>query len=305
MTQDYAIAGHVPPISATFKHKSLHPKTVTVFLDAGLSGKNRAKHAVTLAQRWDAHLVGVHVVFTSEVLHPCDSYAVGAKAIRQVIIHEENVRAHDQAVAFRLKEQFGDLCSRSNIVGEFRRISWSKPAKEAIVNALHSDLVIVGHPQPNGLPDDMSLETIVLASGAPLLVLPNAWPGKEIGDKVLIAWNASREARRAVSDAMIFLVAAKAVTVLLVDPGKTWRHGEEPGADIALQLARHGAHVNVDRVTSKGSSIAQVILNYAIQSRSDLLVFGAYSRARLRERLLGGTTRTLMAQMTSPVFVSR
>jgi AcrR family transcriptional regulator len=219
--------------------------------------------------------------------------------------HEDKVHADDEAVASQVEEQFGDLCSRSNVSCEFRRIRWEQPAEEAILNALHSDLVIVGHPWPNGLPGDVALETIFLAGGAPLLVLPNAWQGKAIGDNVLIAWNASREVRRTAFDAMTFLVAAQAVTVLLVDPGKRHRHGEEPGAEIALQLVRHGAHVDVDRVTSNGSSIAQVILRYAMQSGSDLLVFGPYSHARLRERLLGGTTRTLLAQMPVPVLVSR
>ena len=305
MTQVHTIARDSAPTSATSIRKPLHPKTVTVFLDAGPSGNKRAAHAVALAQRWDAHLVGVHVVFTSEALHPWDSYAIGERAIQQVIAHEKEVRVDDEEVASQVGEQFVDLCSRSDVSCEFRGISWRQPAEDAILNALHSDLVIVGHPQPNGLPSDVSLETIFLASGAPLVVLPNAWHGKAIGDKVLIAWNASREARRAVSDALSFLVAAKAVTVLLVDPGKRHRHGEEPGADIALQLARHGARVDVDSVTSNGASIAQVILGYAIESSSDLLVFGAYSHARLGQRLLGGTTRTLLAQMPVPVLVSR
>jgi nucleotide-binding universal stress UspA family protein len=305
MTWDYAFAGDRVPNSAPYLHKALHPKTITVFLNAGVSGKNRAAYAIALAQRWDAHLVGVHVVFTSEALHPSDCYAIGESAIRQVIEHEDRVRADDEAVASQVEEQFGDLCSRSNVGCEFRRISRRQPAEEAIINALHSDLVIVGHPEPNGLPRDLPLETIFLASGAPLLVLPNAWQGSAVGDNVLIAWNASRQARRAVSDAMTFLVGAQDVTVLLVEPGKRHVHGEESGADIALQLARHGAHVNVDRVRSNGSSIAQVILSYATRSKSDLLVFGAYSRARLRERLLGGTTRTLFAHMPVPVLVSR
>jgi nucleotide-binding universal stress UspA family protein len=305
MIQDYTIAGDRAPTAAPYIRKTLHPKTITAFLDAGVSGKNRAVHAIALAQRWDAHLVGVHVVFTSKALHPSDCYAIGESAIRQVIEHEDRVHADDEAVASQVEEQFGDLCSRSNVGCEFRRISWEQPAEEAILYALHSDLVIVGHPWPNGLPGDVALETIFLAGGAPLLVLPNAWQGKAIGDNVLIAWNASREVRRTAFDAMTFLVAAQAVTVLLVDPGKRHRHGEEPGAEIALQLARHGAHVNVDRVTSNGSSIAQVILRYAMQGGSDLLVFGAYSHARLRERLLGGTTRTLLTQMPVPVLVSR
>jgi nucleotide-binding universal stress UspA family protein len=305
MIQDHTIVGGIALTSGTDAHKSLHPKTVTVFLAAGPSGKKRAAHAVALAQRWEAHLVGVQVVFTTEALHPWDSFAVGEKAIRRVIDHEQRVHADDEAVASQVGEQFHDLCSSSNVSGEFRRIGWHQPGEEAILNALHSDLVIVGHPEPHGLPGDISLETIFLASGAPLLVLPNAWQGKTIGDNVMIAWNASRQARRAVSDAMTFLVTAKAVTVLLVNPAKRRGHGEEPGADIALQLARHGAHVNVDRVISNGFSVAQIILDYGVQSGSDLLVFGAYSQARLRERLLGGTTRTLLAQMPVPVLVSR
>ena len=82
------------------------------------------------------------------------------------------------------------------------------------------------------------------------------------------------------------------------------RHGEEPGADIALQLARHGVHLNVDRVMSNGSPIPEVIISLAVQTGSDLLVVGAYPHSRLRELLLGGTSRTLLAQMPVPVFVS-
>jgi nucleotide-binding universal stress UspA family protein len=83
------------------------------------------------------------------------------------------------------------------------------------------------------------------------------------------------------------------------------RHGEEPGADIALHLARHGAHVDVEQITSHGSPIARIILGYALHSASDLLVVGAYSHARLMETLFGGATRTLLAQMPVPVLISR
>jgi nucleotide-binding universal stress UspA family protein len=104
---------------------------------------------------------------------------------------------------------------------------------------------------------------------------------------------------------MSLLAAARTVTVLLVDPAEGRRHGEEPGADIARHLARHGAHVHVERVASNGAPIAQVILGHAVQSGSDLLVVGAYSHARLRELLFGGATRTFLAQMPVPVLVSR
>jgi nucleotide-binding universal stress UspA family protein len=100
-------------------------------------------------------------------------------------------------------------------------------------------------------------------------------------------------------------VAADSVTVLIIDQAGHYPHGEAPGADIALHLVRHGAQVRVEQLASRGSPIAQVILSHAVRSASDLLVVGAYSHARLRELLLGGTTRTLLAQMPVPVLISR
>ena len=284
---------------------SIDPKTIAVFLDASPSGKKRASHAAAMAQRWGARLVGVHVVFAGVTPHPSTSFVRGGEAIRRVIACEEQRGADADAAAALVGAHFRALCVRANVPGEFRPIGRGKTAEEAILNSLHSDLVVVGHPEPNGLPDDMPPERILLASGVPLLIVPNAWHGETIGERILIGWNASREARRAISDAMTFLVAAKSVTVLVIDPVGRHRHGEEPGADIALHLARHGAQVDVDRVISNGAPIARVILGYAEQSGSDLLVVGAYSHARLREILLGGATRTLLARMPVPVLISR
>jgi nucleotide-binding universal stress UspA family protein len=283
----------------------IDPKTVTVFLDASPSGRKRAAHAVTLAQRWGAHLVGVHVVFAGVALHPSTSYVRGACAIDQVIIDEQELDAVAEAASVLLGKHFRALCVRAHISGEFRAIRRGHAAEDAILRSLHSDLVVVGHPEPHGLPEDMSPERILLASGVPLLIVPNAWDGETIGQRVLIGWNATRQARRAVSDAMVFLVTAQSVTVLVVDPLGPPLHREEPGAEIARQLARHGVDVDVEQAASHGSPIAQVILGYAARSASDLLVVGAYSHARLRELVLGGTTRTLLARMPVPVLISR
>jgi nucleotide-binding universal stress UspA family protein len=282
----------------------IDPKTVTVFLDASPSGKRRAAHAAALAQRWGAHLVGVHVVFAGVSVPPSMCYARGHEAIEQVIIDVGDLDVVAEAASVLVGKHFRALCARLNVPGEFRPIRRGSAAEEAILSSLHSDLVVVGHPEPHGLPDDMAPERILLASGVPLLIVPNAWGGETIGDKVLIGWNATREARRAVSDAMTFLVAAASVTVLVIDRSGS-RYGESPGEDIARYLVRHGAQVEVAEVASHGSPIAQVILGYAVQSASDLLVVGAYSHARLRELLLGGATRTLLACMPVPVLISR
>jgi nucleotide-binding universal stress UspA family protein len=281
------------------------PQTITVFLDASPSGERRARHAVALAQRWGSHIVGLHVVFAGVSLPLSTDFAVGEKAIHSVIAYAQWLDADAEASAALVGEHFRSLCVRFNVDGEFRPIGRRKTAAEAILNSLHSDLVVVGHPEPHGLPDEMSPESILLTSGVPLLIVPNAWDGPTIGNKILIGWNASREARRAISDSMTFLVAAKSVTVLVIDPLGRPQYGEEPAAGIARNLGRHGACARVARMASDDAPIAQIILGYAVSSGSDLLVLGAYSHARWRELLFGGATRTLLTQMRVPVLVSR
>jgi nucleotide-binding universal stress UspA family protein len=283
----------------------MDPQTITVFLDASPSGERRARHAVALAQRWGSHVVGVHVVFAGVTLPLSMDFAVGHKAIHSVVAYAQRLDADAEASAAMLAEHFRSLCVQFNVDGDFHPIGRRKTAVEAILDALHSDLVVVGNPQPHGLPDDMSPESILLASGVPLLIVPNAWDGHTIGDKILIGWNGSRSARRAISDSMAFLVAATSVTVLVVDSTERHEHGEETGANIALNLTRHGACVHVARMASNDAPIAQIMLGEAVHNGSDLLVIGAYSHARWKELLFGGTTRALLTATLVPVLISK
>ena len=283
----------------------INPKTITVFLDSSPSGQRRASQAASFAQRWGAHLVGVYVVFKGVTSHPSMAYARSEKAIAGVIAHERRIEDACECTTAEVGDHFQALCARLNVSAEFRPIQRGKTAETAIINSLHSDLLVVGHPEPNGLPDDMSADRILLASGVPLLIIPNDWKGETIGDKIMIGWNASPEARRAISDAMCLLVAAKSVTALIVDPeGCKWLGGET-GCDIAQHLGRHGAHVQVEQTASRGRPIAEVILDRAMQSGSDLLVAGARNPAHLREILFGNATRTLLTKMPVPVMISR
>ena len=284
---------------------SVNPKTITVFLDASPSGEKRVARAAAFAQRWDAHLVGVYVVFKGVTYHPSITYARHEKAIAGVVAHERRVEYACECTTSEVGEHFKTLCARLNVSSEFRPIERGRTAETAIINSLHSDLLVIGHPEPNGLPDDMSADRILLASGVPLLIIPNDWKGETIGERIMIGWNASPEARRAVSDAMSLLVAAKSVTALVVDPAGCKWLGKEAGCDIAQQLGRHGAHVEVEQVASRGRPTAEVILDRAMQSGSDLLVVGARNPADLRKILLGSATRTLLTKMPIPVLISR
>jgi nucleotide-binding universal stress UspA family protein len=283
----------------------INPKTITVFLDASSSGENRAAQAASFAKRWDAHLVGAYVMFKGVMPHPSMAYARSEKAIAGVVAHERRIADACECTTAEVGDHFRTLCDGLGVSGEFRPIHRDKTAEMAIINSLHSDMLVIGHPQPNGLPDDVSAEKILLASGVPLLIIPNDWRGETIGDNVMIGWNASPEARRAVSDAMCLLVAATSVTVLIVDPAGCKWLGEAAGCDISQHLSRHGAHVEVEQVASRGRPIAEVILDRATKDASDLLVVGARNPAHLREMLLGSATRTLLTKMPVPVLISR
>ncbi|WP_366071752.1 universal stress protein [Nitrobacter sp.] len=122
----------------------------------------------------------------------------------------------------------------------------------------------------------------------------------------MIAWNRSRESRRAVNDAMPFISTAGRVTILVVDgDGNPDYFGESPGANLFDHLSRHGAKVDIARVSSDGAPIAEAISKQAIEHNADLLVLGAYSRPRITEILLGGTTRSLLANAPLPLLISR
>jgi nucleotide-binding universal stress UspA family protein len=278
-------------------------KNIGVFVDATPEGEKRADYAAMLAHQCGAHLAGIHVVSAARPEHPADSFVVGERAISATLAWQKSA---DQAVTATVRQRFEAISAKHEVSAEFRVIGRDGPGEDLILGSLHSDLVVIGQRELHELPGYLSAERLLLASGTPILVVPNGWT-KPIGQKILVGWNASREARRAIADALPFLVAAPSMKLLVIDASKRAdRHGEEPGADIALYLARHGAHVEVEQAASHGSPLADVILSYAADHGMDLIVIGAYSsRARSIEVMFGGVTRTLLKQAPVPLLMSR
>jgi nucleotide-binding universal stress UspA family protein len=278
-------------------------KNIEVFVDATPEGDKRVAYAATLAHQSGAHLAGIHVVSAGRLEHRSDYYVVGEKAIRAWRAWQ---KAADDAATSNVRRRFEAISAKRDLSSEFRVIRRGGPDEDLILSSLHSDLVVIGQHGLHELPGYLSAEKLLLASGAPILVVPDGWKCGPIGNRILVGWNASREARRAVADALPFLVAAASVTLLVVDSDKRAdRHGEEPGADIALYLARHGARVEVEQVSSRGAPVADIILSYAADHGMDLIVIGAYSHARSVEMVFGGVTRTLLKETPVPVLMSR
>lgn len=173
--------------------------------------------------------------------------------------------------------------------------------------ARYADLTIAG---PELLRQDLlkykTFEGALFHSGKPLLLLPEGFAATLKPKRILVAWDARIEAFRALAQSLDLLAAAENVHLVLVDPVESEdRHGEEPGADVATYLARHGVKVTVDRLPGQGRSVQSVLRQHAIDMAADLLVMGAYGHSRLRQRIFGGVTRSMLEEPPLAVFLAR
>lgn len=172
----------------------------------------------------------------------------------------------------------------------------------------HFDIAIVGQPDPDtdtfalnsvgtsGLPADLAL-----GIGRPILVLPYIGHYDLRLNEVVVAWNGSREAARAVHDSLPLLQRAKGVTVLVINPDED----ELTSAQLLVKhLERHAVKVTVQTRMTEDLAVGEALLSSLSDLSADLLVMGAYGHSRLRETVLGGMTDTIMGSMTVPVFLS-
>ncbi len=277
-------------------------KDLLVVLDSAVDARGRIDLAAALAERFAAHLAALYPVPSPDLPRRA-GYA--ELAALEPVYREWRERALEQAQTVR--KMFEQAARLRGIRTEWRAVAEGREGDPAL-HARYADLAILGQRDPDN--DEMALirphpERIALASGKPILVVPYAGRFEKVGGCVLVAWNASREAARAVADAMPLLAGADAVTVMAVDPQpERDGDGDLPGADIALHLARHGVTAQIERTVSAEVPIGEVLLSRAADLGADLLVMGAYGHSRVHELLLGGATRSILASMTIPVLMS-
>jgi nucleotide-binding universal stress UspA family protein len=289
------------PISAAGGARMSY-KDLLVVLDSEAPARGRIELAAALAERFAAHLVGLYPVPTPEAPRHFGYYD---PALLDPFFEELRARAHE--ATNKTKETFEHVTGLRGISAEWREFP-EGPEGDPALHARYADLAILGQLDPDRGEADLVRprpEQVTLASGRPILVVPYAGNFDNIGRRVLIGWNATREAARAVNDAMPLLAGAEIVTVLTIDPheGRSG-HGELPGADISLHLARHGVKAEIERTVSADLPVGEVLLSRAADLGADLLVMGAYGHSRARELLLGGATRSLLRSMTLPVLMS-
>lgn len=209
----------------------------------------------------------------------------------------------------RLAASVSERLGRLTIPSDVRRVESLMDDMAGVFanHARYADVAVVGLPAAETVraPAMMVLEQALFDSGRPVLAIPEGAPARAIGKTVLVAWNGSREATRALHDAMPILTRAAAVRVVAVD---AWdvvlRDGEDPAADISRHLARHGVPAEAKVVPSVGKNVAEVMLAEAGYMGADMLVLGGYGHSRTREWLVGGATRDLLSSATLPMLLS-
>ncbi len=275
-------------------------KDILVCVDPTVASSARVDLAVRLAAAHGAHLTAL---FMPGLPHIPEYVKV---QLPPSVLELQEKTAREEAQ--RAETQLRKAASAAGLDVEWR-VSAAANGTAAMLNARYFDLAVVG--QDADAANDVSTRPVVvmaedlaLGSGRPVLITPRYGKFPKIGERILIAWSGTREATRAVHDALAILVKAKQAIILSVNPGQAIRE-RVPGADIALHLARHG--VCCETTTTEADNdieVGDLLLSRAADFGADMMVMGAYGHSRTRELVLGGVTRHILRHMTVPVLVS-
>jgi nucleotide-binding universal stress UspA family protein len=271
---------------------------ILVVIDTPATVVPRLAVAALVARRCGARVNGLYatgypLVFTSGDI-------VGSTALIEAFM------AAQQAEAVKAESAFRAELARLQLAGEwlFRE---AEATQAVIALARLHDLVVLGQPDPDSGSGGLAAqpEEVVLATGRPVLMVPYAGSFAELGRHVVVAWNGTREAARALHDALFLLAQAEQVTVIEIDPQDSDAGLDDLGAEaVAAMLQRRGIAATSESTVSDGVPVADVILSRAADLGADLLVMGAWGHSRLREFVLGGVSRGLFREMTLPVLMA-
>ena len=258
-------------------------KDLLVIADNDPTYAARLDIALAVAAEHDAHLTGLYVM--PPPLAPISELEDAARRVAAV---------------------FAERAGRTTVSTDWR-VAEGDIVRVASEQARYADLTVL----PQGI--DLGFasadlarlpQELALGVGRPVLVIPRHGSFPKVGGRVLVAWNGSREATRAVHDALPLLRRAEQVTILSINPDAAAER-RLPGAHVSRHITRHGVTVQATpTITGADVAVGDLLLSYVADHDIDLVVMGAYGHTRLREMVLGGATRTLLRHMTVPVLMS-
>lgn len=284
-------------------------KDILVHIDATPAGQERVRLAARIASRGGAHLTGLFLRMPQVPASGLPRFSrVGLETAADLGEEFQRRVAEEEKALAESEEAFRRAAKEARVAGEWLVLDGGA-TKSIDAQTRYADLVVAGPMSTGEHTKDIGANfpgELALACGRPILAVPGAGRFEALGARVLVAWNASREAARAVSDAMPFLARAEFVAMLAVEP--PWGDVEDGMRELS-NLGRHLAHCgvnNAERYVAKAPEHAAgaEIIARADESCCDLIVMGAYGHSHMREIVFGGATRTLLESMKTPVLLS-
>ena len=260
--------------------------TIMVQFEARGAPEPRLGFAADLARRFDADLIGFSAAEVQPIIPAAEAAVVDGEMLQQM--SDDLQRSFD-----RLQEAFEARMAGSEQATW--RSFFARPTACLVSNARAADLIVAAQPDPGFAGDSyqsVDLGELILAAGRPVLVMSEKGEALE-AKRILVAWKDTREARRAVADAMPFLVRAEEVLVATMEDHE--RSAARSGlADVVRYLMRHGVKARLEVVGHERANDIDTLALLAENIGADLIVAGAYGHSRLREWAFGGVTRSLL-----------
>ena len=275
-------------------------KTIVVHVDDSAGMDARLRAAANLANAHGAHLVGSAATGTS-----WSAYALLVGSMAVTPIEEFDAMCLEARKSLR---HFAEAARRLGVESVEERLTEDEHRRTLLLQSRYADLVVTSqdtgaragaYERVRGLP-----QYVAMHGARPVLVVPQSYAGKPIGEHIVVGWDGSLPAIRAIQSAMPLLTRAASVRLALVNADdESGLHGEEPGADMALYLARHGVPVEVV-IEKTNAAPGQALADIAQGAHAGLVVAGAFGHSRYRELVLGGVTRYLVERSPLPVLLA-
>jgi len=269
-------------------------KTILALADGGGGTAATLRAAVAVARRFSANLDVLHVRADVETMVPVIGEGMSGAMVEQMM--SAMAQTVDSRAA-KARAAYQEVCASSGLQAVWRESTGRET--DIVANAGRLvDLIVIGKPDAETeTPLAATVDAALFDTGRPVLVASTAGT---VGDRVVIAWNGSAQAARVVAAALPFLRIAQQVTVVTV--GEIGRSASAP--DLVAYLGQHGVKAVHEALTPEHATTGATLLNYASRTQTDLLVMGAYGHSRLREMILGGATRDVLAAAAVPILMA-
>ena len=274
-------------------------KDLAVAYNASANADTAVAFALQMCRKYDSALTGLYVETPVKFEGQVERWLSNETL--------DSLKQAEREVSDSIEAKFRETVAAAGFGGNLEWIREQGRPNTALARlSRFYDLLLIGQfSEPADTNRPVRAEDLVLMSGTPLIIVPNGYAVRPFEEYAVVAWDGSRPAARALSDAMQILETKKRLDVVTVTArGKGAPAAADSGPNVITHLRRHGVDARQVTLEASREGIGQTILDYCAENQPDVLVMGAFSHTRIREDLFGGVTRQVMQTMNVPVLMA-